>query len=225
MKIHLNKIARTQMNRSSLHHILFAMPIAIAVMFTGCNRENTTAITVAKLSPEEKFKVVMDSFRRKVEDQPIGFVVSDGGSRSTMVGTNKVSYEITKPASPADHYKAIVTVASQSRYSLHRTKNTSEENEREKNAKNQNRNSTADRGDKKFTDIGSNVGAAPSQDSSPIASKPKQPDEETVTRRPDEQIRKYELTYENEHWSLISKLDKKTEGSIQFAFDEALTLQ
>ncbi len=214
------------MNRSTLRHFLFALPIAIPMMFTGCNREDATATTVTKLGPDEKFKLVMDSFRRKVEDQPIGFVVSEGGSRSTMVGTNKVSYEVTKPASPADHYTAVVTVASESRYSLHRTKSSSEDAEREKTAKNQNKNSLADRGDKKFIDAaGSNFGAAPSQDSSPIASKPKQSDEETVTRRPDEQIRKYELTYENEHWSLVTKLDKKTEGAIQFAFDEALAMQ
>lgn len=224
MKIHSNRFVRAHMNLSTLRRILFALPVAIPVIFTGCNRDGGSATPVAKPSPEEKFKQVMDSFRRKVEDQPIGFVVADGGSRSTMVGSNKVSYEITKPATPADHYKAVVTVASQSRYSLHRTKNTSEENEREKNARKQNQNST-DHGDKKFTDIGSNLGSAPSQDSSPIASKSKQPDEDTVTRRPDEQIRKYELTYENEHWQLVSKLDKKTEGSIQFAFDEALAAE
>ena len=41
---------------------------------------------------------LLDSFRRKIEDQPVGFVVSEGGSRTTMMGTNKVTAELIRPA-------------------------------------------------------------------------------------------------------------------------------
>ena len=54
---------------------------------------------------------------------------------------------------------------------------------------------------------------------------PKKEPQETVTRRPDVQTRKYELVYENNKWLLTTTLDLKTEKSIQFAFDEALSIQ
>ena len=52
-----------------------------------------------------------------------------------------------------------------------------------------------------------------------------QMEEDKVTRRPTEDVRKYELVDDGEHWTLVSKLDPKTEASIKFAFEQALSGQ
>jgi hypothetical protein len=206
---------------------IFALLVAICY---GCNQHTagrSPAVSdTVKHGPKERLQQIMDSFKHNVEEPQIGFVVSDGGSRSTMFGTNKVSYELVPPAKPEEPYKAVVTVVSESHYSLRRSKSTSDENEKDQNSKNQSKSTLAEPGDKKGVDIlDPSLAGSSGSDSSSAAVKSKQPDEDIVARRPDKEERKYELIYNNDRWSLVTKLDPKIERSIQFAFDEALSRQ
>jgi hypothetical protein len=175
----------------------------------------------AKPAAEESFDFVMETFRRRMEDTPIGFVVSDGTGRSTLTGTNKVSYELIRPATPSDPYKAIVTVVSRSSYSIKRTKVNPQDEGRDKNSKDD---SSATSGDDAKSEF---ISANPNSQPPAEATKPAggAPADELVARRPDEEVRKYELLYKDGRWVLTTQLNKETEQSIQNAFDSALAVQ
>jgi len=202
--------------------------VALAAGFCGgCNRqasgERKALAGKSNPGPEESFKVILESFRRKIEDTQIGFTVSVAGSRSTMVGKNKVSYELIPPATPEDQYKAVITVDSQSAYSLRRSKNGGEESDREQST-NQNRKTLTEPGEDRGIGIRDPEMA---RNSGTDSSGPKSPqsNEDTVARVPNEQIRKYELRYDKGRWALVTKLNPDTERSIQFAFEQALATQ
>src|SRR6476620_12275844 len=130
------------MNRPALRRSILVFSLVIPALSAGCDRHlaNGKSATVAKSSPEARFQNVLDSFRRKIEDQPVGFVVAEGGSRTTMMGTNKVTSELIRPEKADGHFKAIITVSSQSRYSLRRT-----ETEHDKNSPSQGSSSLDDK--------------------------------------------------------------------------------
>lgn len=171
--------------------------------------------------------MVMDTFRRRMEDSPIGFVVSDASGRSTMSGSNKVTYELIKPAKEGDPYKAEVTVESTSSYSILRTKDSGDEKQRDKgsNAKSDSLLKDADkeRGVESF-DPSVAGGASESTEPSKSAATP-HGGEGTVARRPDVERRTYELIYKDGRWGLVTELNKETEQSIQNAFRSALETQ
>lgn len=214
------------MNRSALRPTILALTLAIPALSSGCNRTaaNGKSTVAEKSGPEDRYKRIMESFRRNIDGQPVGFVVIQGGSRTTMTGSNKVTSELIKPATPDGHYKAVVTVATESHYSLRRTK-AAEDAEREKNAKNRGK-SALDEKDKSGTAIlDPDLAGPPQGESAKSATKPIAPDEDVVTRRPEVDTRKYELVDDGQRFVLVTKLDPKTEQSIQFAFDEALSRQ
>jgi len=217
------------MIRPAFRQILLTFSLAIPALCAGCNQHASADKTAAEAqnTPEERFQRILDSIRHKIDGQPFGFVVADGGTRTTMLGTNKVSSKLIPPENSNDHYRAVITVETESHYSLRRTKNSnSDETDRDQNAKNQNQKALADPKEKKGISIlEPDLAGSPRSDSNPTAPKSKEPGEDTVTRRPDEQVRKYELVDDGKRWALVTKLDPKTEQSIQFAFDEALALQ
>jgi len=215
------------MNRPALRRSVLALTLAIPALAAGCDRHTTHAKSsdVAQNTPEERFQRILDSFRRKIEDQPVGFVVSDGGTRTTMMGTNKVTSQLIRPQNADGHYKAIITVSSQSSYSLRHSK-TGDETEHEQKAKNQGTNPLDDPKEKQGVgilepDLTSTVRSEPSQSTS----KTTPLEEDTVTRRPNEDVRKFELEDDSGRWVLITKTNPKTEQSIEFAFSEALAHQ
>jgi hypothetical protein len=217
------------MKLSSLCLSLVSVCLVIAAIGTGCRRSADGASTAAGTTrgPKERLDRIVESVRHKIEDMPVGFVVSDGNGRSTMVGTNKITkVDLIAPASAEEHYKAVITVDSQLRYSIHRTKS-SDESEKDQGAKTQGKNILNDSKDSKnnLNILDADLAAKSSSPTSPIATKSDQPSDEIVTRRPPEQIRKYELVYDNDRWSLVTTLDPKTEQSLQFAFDEATSSQ
>jgi hypothetical protein len=215
------------MNRSALRQTILALALAIPALASGCNRQaaNGNSTTMEKSGPEDRYKRIMDSFRRKIDGQPVGFVVIQGNSRTTMTGSNKVTSELIKPTTADGHFKAVVTVATESHYSLRRTK-AAEDAEREKNARNQGKNALEDPKEKKGAAIlEPDLAGPPPSDNGQSPIKPVTPDEDVVTRRPDVVTRKYELVDDGQHWALVTKLDPQTEQSIRFAFDEALARQ
>jgi hypothetical protein len=214
------------MNRYALLRIVLIVSSAIPILFAGCNRPvaNGKPAGSARSTPEQRYNNIMDSFRRKIDGQPVGFVVADNGSRSTMVGSSKVTSELIRPGTPDGHFKAVVTVTTETHYSLRRAAKSAEESGRDQKSKNQNSTALADK-DKQGVgilepDLTSSRNEAPQS-----MPKPKQPDDDTVTRRPTADVRKYELVDDGERWTLVTKLDPKTEASVQFAFNEALAQQ
>jgi hypothetical protein len=155
-----------------------------------------------------------------MEDTPIGFVVADGKGRSTLVGTNKVSYELIRPATPADSYKAVVTVISRSSYSIKRTKESSQEDGGQKSKDE----STGKPGSESNNDLSSTTGGSPTLAESAAGGEQAKSSDDTL-RRPDEEVRKYELLHKNGKWVLTTELNKETEQSIQNAFNSALAHQ
>lgn len=214
------------MNRPALRRTILVLSLAIPALSAGCDRQLASGKpAVAKSTPEERFQHILDSFRRKIEGQPVGFVVAEGGSRTTMMGSNKVTSELIRPESPEGHFKAVITVTTQSRYSVRRTK-TGDESDREKNSQNQDTNPLADPKEKQGIGIlEPDLASQPPNDTPQSATKITQPAEDIVTRRPHEDIRKYELVDDGDRWVLITKPDPKTEQSIEFAFSEALARQ
>ncbi len=192
----------------------------------SCNRSDSTHKAVsakpAKPAAEESFGYVMETFRRLMEDTPIGFVVSDGIGRSTLTGTNKVSYELIRPATPSDPYKAVVTVVSRSNYSIKRTKDNPQDEGRDKNSKDDAAAKTGDETKSEF--ISANPSSQPPTDAAKSAPGGA-PSDEVVARRPNEEVRKYELLYKDGRWVLTTELNKETEQSIQNAFNSALAVQ
>jgi hypothetical protein len=197
---------------------------SLVIASLGCDHsaERNSAAMAAAQGPEPSFQRILNSFRRKIEDQPVNLVVSEGGNRTTMVGSNTVSYQLIPPPTPNDRYKATITVTTKSQYSLRHTKTDENDQPNQKPHKN-----PLDREEDKGIALPSSTNITPKPADDQNAnndSKSKDP-QETVTRRPNEQTKKYELVYENKKWLLLTAIDQKTEKSIQFAFDEALSVQ
>lgn len=210
-----------------IQHICLTAILCCSAACVSCNRGETArnkaaSSKPAKPAPEESFDFIMETFRRRMEDTPIGFVVSDGTGRSTLTGTNKVSYELIRPATAADPYKAVVTVISRSNYSIKRTKDNPQDEGRDKNSKDDAAANGGDEAKSEFITAKSNT-QAPTDSAKGTASGT--PSDELVARRPDEQVRKYDLLYKEGRWVLTTELNKETEQSIQNAFNSALAVQ
>ena len=154
--------------------------LAVAAAVGGCEGPAGKAggpAKTAKLSPEESFRLIVDTFRRRV-----GFVVSEGGNRSMMLGSYKVTDKLERPASESEPYKGVITVTSQSKYSMRRSP-TGEDGDPDSGS---DKNAAA-----RDSDSSSKGGG---ENSASIA-KATQPTDDTVARRPDEQVRNYDLVY------------------------------
>lgn len=213
------------MNSAVLRRTLLVLSLTVAALIAGCNHTaaNSRAAGSNKPSAKDRYENIMDSFRRKVDGQPVGFTVADSGGRSTLVGSSKVTSELIPPATADGNYKAIITVTTETHYSLRRSPKSAEEAERDQNAKSQSSTALNDK-DKQGVGILESDLTAHRGDTAQSMPKP-QNEEDVVTRRPTADIRKYELVDDGERWTLATKLDPKTEASIQFAFDEALSRQ
>jgi hypothetical protein len=204
------------------------LTVLAAACCVSCNRSASTATTAAarnaKAGPEESLSQIMDVFRRRMEDTPIGFVATNSGGRTAMTGMNKVSYEFVRPANDVEPYRAVVTVKSQSQYSILRTAEPSKEDGRDK-AKNGQPPETLDEADADALAFDSGTSGSAAEDKSSEKSTASRAGEAPVARRPDEEVRKYELIYESGRWKLVTKLNEQTEKSIENAFSNALNTQ
>jgi hypothetical protein len=204
--------------------VLVVIAAAGAVSCISCDRQagSSSAVGSSKIlkpTPEDTLSFVMETFRRRVEETPIGFVIADSNGRSTMTGTNKVSYEIIRPADGGDKLKAIVTVTSQSRYSIKRSKESEEKPEEQ--AANKSSLDSAEDEQNGVESFDPSVASKQSADTSLSTGR----SEDVVARRPEEETRKYELDYVDGRWTLVTQLNPETESSIQNAFKNALDVQ
>jgi hypothetical protein len=207
------------MDRFIARYALAAI-IAAWLVAPGCQKKAavpaTASTAVKQATPEESFALIIETFRRGVEDVPIGFMVHDESGRQTlMTGRNEVSHELIKPAKEGDPYKAIITVKSQSHYSLQQSQPSTPSA------------STSQPANDQSADDGSGVEVIdPSVVTTPNANQPKfDPKAKPVAQQQESHEQKYELVYENGRWKLITKLDPKIEGAIQLAFDRAIDSQ
>jgi hypothetical protein len=212
------------------HSLVAAMLFAVAC--AGCQKKSqdtavpTAPAPTAQSTPEESFEYIVETFKRGVEDVPIGFVIHDeSGSQTMMTGRNEVSHEIIPPAKGGEPYKAVITVKSRSQYSLQRTeKPKGPEEQDQSNGENSGDAVDDTSGVEVFDPSIASADGTGVKDRRPTTPKPDK-DAVTVAREDNEHERKYELVYENGRWKLITKLDDRTEKSIQLAFDRALESQ
>jgi hypothetical protein len=180
--------------------------------------------TLQKSGPEDSFDVILETFRRGVEGVKIGFVARREGGHSMMSGDNKVSHELIPPRNDGDPYKAIITVESQSSYSLQRTI-TTDDHEENNNSGSKNSSPGLGSEDNPVDILDSDLVGNPTEAAAPSRAQANV-DSTTIARRPQAPTKKsYELQYENGRWGLVTKLDPETEQGIKNAFDHALKTQ
>jgi hypothetical protein len=191
---------------------------AAAVPAAGCRERQVGApspvVNPAVPDAEASFENIFAAFRRIVEDTRVGFVMRDKGGHSMMVGKNKVSYELIRPKNPSDSYRAIITVDSESHYSMQRDPEDKESPELEEKS------SLPETDEEGVEVFDSDLVSSPAPSQTRASRNEKA--EGTVARRPDVDSRKFELIYENKRWKLTTKPDPKTELMIQDAFDRVL---
>jgi len=206
-----------------------ALTVLIAASFVaGCREtsvENKQAqSTPLQESPEESLTRIMEIFRRGVEAVEIGFIVRDGDGHSMMSGSNKVTHQLIPPGEDDPRYRAIITVSSQSRYSIQRSTDGEDPQSQAKPSKSR-PNPLAESGEQQGVEVlDPELLSAQRQDADDRGTSESER-QVTVARRQSAAERKYELVYENDRWILVTPLDPETERSIQNAFDRALAEQ
>ena len=192
----------------------------------GCRQEPVSSSAVARPSAEESFdeisRVVTKALDTRSGGIPSGFVSSDEGGRSQFVVNNEVTSKLTPPAKEGDIYRGTITVTSRSYYSLLRSEGTVSDDKSAR--KSENDFSLMDDDDSEGDGLSASddglISAAPSHDDKSATKSA-----ESVYRRPDEDVRNFELAYENGRWVLNTEPDAKTEMAVKKAFDYALGMQ
>jgi hypothetical protein len=219
------------MKRKHSQAMLLAALLSVVAAANGCEKSpDSTAGGAARtldqnLGPEESFELIVETFRRGVEDVPIGFVFRDEEGHSMMTGKNEVSHKLIRPTKEGEPYKAIITVGSQSRYSIQRSTSEEENDDQSHGESSDNPlDDPDDTGNEGFDDelISDSGSGEPGRKTIPL---PPEKHDKKVTRQADRQERKYELIYEDGRWTLVTKLDPETEQSIENAFKRALEMQ
>jgi hypothetical protein len=220
------------MKRVEFLAVLLLAAAALGTAVAGCTDSSAPVVSRgaprpnSKPGPEESFELILETFRRGVEGVKVGFVARREGGHSLMSGDNKVSHELIPPKNDGEPYKAIITVQSQSSYSLQRT-TTTDSRDDNKSGSQESQSAFAAEDDPVSIDILDSDLVGNPADAGP-ASRPAQATEDTTTvaRRPPTTVRKnYELRYENGRWALVTKLDPETEQGIENAFTYALNTQ
>jgi hypothetical protein len=219
------------MTRVNPQGLFIAALLVIAGTAAGCQEEPDAARDAGRLryvkpGPEESFALIFETFRRGVEDVPIGFVLRDGEGHSMMTGKNEVSHKLIPPAKEGDPYKAVITVGSQSRYSIQRS--SGDEEEEDEHSGNERKDRLGEEGEATDLEVFDPDLISPPDDARQ-GRRTAQPTTEntakSVTRQADRHERNYELIYADGKWTLVTMLDPETEQSIQNAFRRALEMQ
>jgi hypothetical protein len=220
------------MKRVGLQEVCCSCVVLLLAVIAGCQDKQTVGLrspnprAIGKLGPEESFELIVETFRRGVEDVQIGFRMPREGGHSMMVGKNEVSHVLIRPAKEGEPYKGIIKVDSESRYSIKKSTEQDEESESEKDSEEEDAPSRLNAAGEPSgteildTELVGTVGA------SEKISRPKLPaGNSVVSRQKDQMEREYELLYQNGRWELVTKLDPETEQSIDNAFKHALQTQ
>jgi hypothetical protein len=211
-----------------VRHASVACALAIAAISVGCQKETRTvapATTTQAVSsgPEASFEAIVESFRRGMEEIPIGFSVPDpSGGVSRMSGRNEVSAELIPPKD-GEPYRGIIRVVSQARYSVERApQEPSESDEQTDQAVENGLEETDEESD---TEVFDPALVTPGGTSGKTTTAKPGKGADLYVSEENKSERTYDLVYESGRWKLTTKLDPKTEKSIQHAFDRALKSQ
>ena len=220
------------MKRTSPWLVTLTAVSAILSSGTGCQKQvegvssAAPAARLAKPTPEDNFALVVEDFRRGVQDIPIGFVLQEEGGHSMMTGRNKVTHELIPPAKDGDPYKAVITVVSESNYSIQRVQGEGNENaQQDEEASDEGSNDPLSADESDGAEVFDSDLVSTPKDTPKNRRSPQSAGGKTVARQADSEERKYELVYKDGKWELVTELDLKTEKSIQNAFDHALSMQ
>ena len=204
--------------------------VIVAIAGTGCRRESSPAVpaTPERPTPEKSFAAIVALVKDGIElpgGDVSGFVAQRTGASSRFQVHNTVSSQLIPPAAPNDPYRGTITVTSQSVYSLRRS---AEEDEEKK--KRDEQDAPADGGFSLLDDSEDAGSGFNSFDQGLVSDaagdeQARAAEIESVQRRADKVDRTYELVYLDGRWELTSKLDPKTEASVENAFQRALRLQ
>jgi hypothetical protein len=210
--------------------------IVLGLVSLGCQQSSPTKVSQSDARPaaEQSFdeisQIVKNALETGAGGMQGGFVSEKANARSHFSVHNTVSSKVIPPADPGETYRATITVTSRTDYSLRRIP----ESEKKGDEKEKSKHGGQDSGVNPLDDsrgTGSTANGVEVLDDSLITSptKPTRPlpgqPEDSVARRADEEVRNYDLAYENNRWVLKTDLDLKTELSVKNAFDYALKLQ
>jgi hypothetical protein len=215
--------------RHSIVLTAFLSTSIVALAGTGCRQEATPPAPAVseRPTPEKSFAEIVDVFKNGMEipgSNTSGFLTESGSASSRFQVHNTVTSRLIPPTGADDFYHGMITVSSQSIYSLRRS--AEEEAEKEQpNAAEGNGFGTMEEGHETGTEFQSFDGGLVTDPTSSDEAKSETDEPTVVQRRPDQVDRVYELVYRGGRWELASKLDPKTEASVANAFDRALRLQ
>lgn len=188
----------------------------------GCTEQPAVVPLPGHGSPEESFEQIVTVLKEGLElpgGQASGFFSPGAGSSSRFRVHNTVTSELLPPAKEGEPYRGLITVSTQSIYSLR----TSAQEDDKKDSTN------AKRGASLLDESAESGPGFSSFDDALVtesdAGGSDRKDFETVQRRADKIDRQFELVYKNQRWELATEIDEKSEASIENAFERALTLQ
>lgn len=216
------------MNRR--HPILWKSILSVcfaALVGSGCGRELPSQDQSASERPaaEVSFETIAEAVKDGIEvrgGDVSGFVTQETSVSSRFQVHNTVTSLLIPPATPNDPYRGTITVTSRSIYSLRRAAEEDDKKDQE--------NAPADNGfgpsdDSEESDSGFNSLDRDLVSDSSGDEQTRATELDSVQRRADEDVRAYDLVYKDGRWELTSKLDPKTEKSVENAFNRALSLQ
>jgi hypothetical protein len=217
------------MIRFSYRRALVAALLTV-VAGIGCQKKPDPAAAKAAakpapLTPEESFDIIVETFRRGIEDVPIGFDVQDNfGRRTMMTGKSVVTHTLVPPEKEGDPLKAEIKVVSDTQYSLQHSIETPDPQDADEAGESTTDGTATSGPDVQIFDpaVASEPGTAADRRGTPGKI---DPNAVTVGQWPTSYERVYELVYENGRWKLLTKLDPNKEESIKVAFERALESQ
>jgi hypothetical protein len=206
---------------------LTVIAAGILAFVGGCHRQaaREAHAAVEPDTPEASFAKVVRFVKDGIElpGDVSGFVTTNSGASSRFNVHNTVTSKLIAPATPDDPYRGTITVTSTSVYALRRSVDDNEKKDETNDAPANHGFGSLDGSDEAADGFHS---FDPSLVGSATDSQPESEQKiESVQRRSDEDQRTYELEYKNGRWELLSKLDPKTESSIENAFQRALRMQ
>jgi hypothetical protein len=214
------------MNRR--HPILWTSILGTCVVAAagmGCRRESPSQVQATPERPaaEVSFEVIAEIVKDGIEvrgGDVSGFVTQNTGASSRFQVHNTVTSQLIPPATANDPYRGKITVTSRSVYSLRWSAEEDDKREEEPVDNGFNLNDDSDDSGSGFSSLDRDLVSDSTDDEKAAATKL-----ESVQRRPDEDVRTYDLVYQDGRWELTSKLDLKTEKAVENAFNRALSLQ
>ena len=218
-------------HRKHFAFVMLGCALALGSLSVGCHDSSSTAVSQndkrppAEKSFDEIAQIIKSALETGVGGVQGGFVSENENGRSHFAVHNDVTSQLIPPTAPNEDYRATITVTSRTIYSLRHIPDSDKKSDQDKK-KPQGKNSGSNSND---DSTGGDSNGVESLDSSVSSSKGTKPvpgiSDDAVARRADEEVRTYEMAYENNRWVLKTELDLKTELSVKNAFDYALKLQ